>query len=79
MGKAELKDKLHEEIEHSDERLLKMIYALVTEYHAGDEPSDARKKLVMAERERYLQGEGESYTWQQVKEMATNRKTPDGL
>lgn len=32
MNAVEIKAKLHEEIESSDERLLKMIYALVKEY-----------------------------------------------
>lgn len=80
MNTVDLKDKLHEEIEHSDEKLLKMIYALVTEYHADtDDINDARMKLVLAEREQYLKGEGHTYTWQQVKDMAINRQKPNGI
>lgn len=80
MNTVDLKDKLHEEIEHSDEKLLKMIYALVTEYHADtDDIDDARMKLVLAEREQYLKGDGQTYTWQQVKDMAINRQKPNGI
>jgi len=34
---------------------------------------DARKKLIQAEREAHLKGEGKTYSWQQIKEMALNK------
>jgi hypothetical protein len=73
MGNPNIKEKLHEYIEHSDDRLLKMIYALIREYHDDDEYvdiEDARKKLIQAEREKYLAGKGISYNWEEVKDMA---------
>lgn len=80
MNKVELKDKLHEEIEHSDEKLLKMIYALVTEYHSDEESvEEARLKLVLAEREKHSKADGRTYTWQEVRQMAVNRQKPDGI
>ena len=38
-----------------------------------------RKQLIMEERERYLKGEGRSYTWNEVKEMAANKEKRNGL
>lgn len=34
--------------------------------------SDFRRKLILLEREDYLQSKGKSYSWNEVKEMATN-------
>lgn len=40
----------------------------------AEEGSDnARKKLIQAEREAYLKGEGNTYSWQQIKQMALNK------
>ena len=75
MTTADIKVKLHEEIEHSDSKLLKMIYALVREYHDSDDTlMDKRKLLIREERERYLRGEGKSYSWEEVKKMATGKR-----
>lgn len=34
--------------------------------------SDFRRKLILQEREDYLQGKGKSYSWNEVKELAIN-------
>jgi hypothetical protein len=71
MTVVEIKTRLHQQIDNSDEKLLKMIYALVNEYGVEEENiDDARKKLILAERERYLSGIGKSYTREEVKNMA---------
>ena len=33
-----------------------------------------RKNLVLAEREKYLKGEGKSYAWDEVKQMALKKE-----
>ena len=38
-----------------------------------------RKQLVMEERAKYLKGEGKSYTWDEVKDLAVNKKKRDDL
>lgn len=77
MTMVEIKSQLHEQIEHSDERLLKIIYAIVKEYREdSDDIDDARKKLIFAERDRYLAGSGKSYSWEEVKNMAINNQKP---
>jgi len=41
--------------------------------------SDLRKQLIQEERQKYLLGEGKSYSWDQVKEMAVNKGKRNGL
>jgi len=78
MTTAEIKSRLHEEIEHSDEKLLRMIYLLLKEYQGEDneDAAEIRKQLVREEREKYLAGEGRSYNWEEVKKMAFSKQRP---
>jgi hypothetical protein len=39
----------------------------------AEDVRDTRKKLIQAEREAYLKGEGKTFSWQQIKEMALNK------
>ncbi|HMI61347.1 MAG TPA: hypothetical protein VK518_10570 [Puia sp.] len=41
--------------------------------------TDLRKKLILEEREKYLRGEGNSYSWEEVKNMALNKDQRNGL
>lgn len=41
--------------------------------------TDLRKKLIQEERAKYLRGEGESYSWSEVKSMALNKDQRNGL
>ena len=81
MNTSEIKTKLHEQIEHSDDRLLKMVYALMNEYKNEDseDAENARKNLIRAERENYLKGTGRSYSWEEVKKMAVTGQKPYDL
>ena len=40
---------------------------------------DLRKKLIQEEREKYLRGEGRSFSWEEVKNMALNKDQRHGL
>jgi len=40
---------------------------------------DPRKKLIQEEREKYLRGDGKSFTWEEVKAMALNKDKRNGL
>jgi hypothetical protein len=40
---------------------------------------DLRKKLILEEREKYLRGEGRSFSWEEVKTMALNKDKRNGL
>ena len=47
----------------------------------GDEPdaNDLRKKLIVQERDNYLQGKGSSYSWEQVKAAALDKSKRHGV
>jgi hypothetical protein len=45
----------------------------------SEDGDDLRKPLVMEERASYLKGEGKSYSWDEVKEMAMNKEKRNGL
>jgi hypothetical protein len=45
----------------------------------GEDISDARKKLIQAERSAYLNGGGKSFTWEQVKDMTLNKDRRNAL
>ncbi|GAA4463444.1 hypothetical protein GCM10023093_11920 [Nemorincola caseinilytica] len=79
MNTPEIRTLLHEEIEHGDDRLLKMIYAIVKEYNEADDVASKRKQLIEEERSKYLKGEGRSYSWQEVKNMAIHKDRPNEL
>ena len=40
--------------------------------------TDLRKKLIQEERQKYLQGESKSFSWQEVKNMALNKDQASG-
>ena len=81
MSTAEIRHILHQQIDNSDERLLKMVYAMMKEYAHGntEESDDARKRIIDAEREKYLSGTGRSYSWAEVRYMAINRQTTNEI
>ena len=41
--------------------------------------TDLRQILVQEEREKYLRGEGKSFSWEEVKNMALNKEQRNGL
>jgi hypothetical protein len=40
---------------------------------------DSRKEIIQEERQKYLRGEGKSFNWEEVKEMALNKDKRNGL
>jgi hypothetical protein len=40
---------------------------------------DLRKQLIQEERQKYLRGEGKSFSWEEVKEMAIDKDKRNGL
>ena len=44
-----------------------------------DDVVDLCKKLIQEEREKYLRGEGKSFSWDEVKKMALNKDQRDAL
>jgi hypothetical protein len=80
MTVGEMKNKLHQQIDNSDERLLMKLFAVINENVNEDENIDeARKRVVLAERDRYLAGIGRSYTRDEARNMIIKGKRPDGF
>ena len=70
MTPSVIRQKLHQFIDQIEDKKAAAIYALLEE----DVDSIAqRKKLILAERENYLKGNGKSNSWDEVKAMAANK------
>ena len=41
--------------------------------------AELRKKMILQDRQHYLQGKGTTYSWEQVKQMALNKEKRNGL
>lgn len=76
MTMSNIRQKLHQAIDIIDDKKVTAIYALLKDEM---DTSIKRKKLIFAERERYLMGEGKSYSWPEVKKMATGKTKRNGL
>ena len=70
MKASTVRQKLHEFIDTIEDKKAEAIYTLFIDEIDID---TNRKNLVEMEREKYLQEEGKSYSWDEVKEMAKNK------
>ncbi len=75
MHATNIRQKLHQYIDKSDDKLLKLMYALAKEYNDDDEYefTDADIKLFDERREKRLNGESKTYSWQQAKDIITGK------
>lgn len=64
------RQKLHQFIDTIEDKKAAAIYTLLED---EIDTTSQRKKLVMAEREKYISGEAKSFSWEEVKEMATDK------
>lgn len=70
METENIKVKLHQIIDEMDGEKAEFIYSLLK----GElEISSFRKQLIRYEREKFLRVEGESFSWDEVKQMALNK------
>lgn len=70
MTTTNIRKRLHQFIDTIEDKKVAAIYTLLEDEM---EPDAQRKKLIMAERERYLRGEGRSYSWEDIKAMAIDK------
>ena len=66
-----IREKLQDYIRVADDKKVKAIYTM------GEDEIETclqRRKLIQAERDRYLSGEGKFYNWEEVKQMATDKR-----
>ncbi len=68
-----IREKLHQYIDSSDERLLKLMLALIKEYNDDDnfdyEFTSDEIKILDQRREDRLSGKSKTYTWQEAKDI----------
>ena len=74
-----IRQQLHQYIDNSDEKLLQLLFALAKEYNGDEEAdyqfTDADIKIFDDRREKRLNGESATYSWDEAKEMITGKKT----
>lgn len=56
------------------ESLLSVAKNYVQLKQEGMSSDDMRRRMIEQEREKYLRGEGKSYSWEEVKQMAVNKE-----
>lgn len=71
MQTANIRQKLHEYIDTIEDKKVEAIYTL---FENEIDTDASRRKLIQAEREKYLKGEGRSYSWKDVKQMAVDKE-----
>jgi len=77
MQTLDIRQKLHQYIDHGDERLLKMMLALAKEYNEDDADyifTDEDIKEFDQRREKRLSGESKAYRWQETTDIITGKK-----
>ena len=65
-----IRKELHQLIENMDDQKVETVYFLLMEEF---ETNSFRRQLIRYEREKFMRGEGESYSWDEVKQMAVNK------
>ena len=66
----QLRDQIHQYVDVADDRLLKLVKAMMDEYLKAEEPlelSTAQKEELDVRKERHLSGESASYSWKEIK------------
>jgi len=71
MNTSGIRQKLHHFIDTIEDKKAAAIYTL---FENEIDTEAQRKKLIQLEREKYLRGEGQSNSWNKVKEMAMNKE-----
>ena len=70
METAIIREKLHKIINEMDDQKAEAVYSLLV----GEPENDSfRRQLIRFEREKFMRGEGEFYSWDKGKQMAVNK------
>lgn len=76
MNTAAIRQQLHRFIDSIEDKRARAIYTLFEEEIDTD---TQRKKLIRLEREKYLRGEGKSYSPEEVKALALNKANRNAI
>jgi hypothetical protein len=78
MTTTNIRQKLHQYIDKSDDKLLNLMYALAKEYNDEDDAEYEFSEKEMAafeeRRAKRLSGESKTYSWEEAKEMITGKR-----
>ena len=66
----DIKKRIHEFIDHSDERILRIFNSIITTEEVEPTVPEFFYQELDKRRERHLKGESKSYTWEEVKTRA---------
>ena len=79
MQTLSIRQKLHQYIDNSDEKLLKMMFAMAKEYNEDDdfeyEFTTEDIKIFDERRKKRLSGESKTYSWQETKDIITGKQS----
>jgi hypothetical protein len=75
MQTTSIRQKLHQYIDNSDEKLLKMMLAMAKEYNEDDDIEFTTEdiKILDERRQKRLNGESATQTWNEVKKAIINK------
>lgn len=76
MNTATIREKLTQYIQTAHDKKIEAIYTIIED---EIDTESARKALIFAERNNYLNNEGKSFSWDEVKSMAINKDKRNGL
>ena len=71
-----IRQKLHQYIDSIEDKKAEAIYTLL---ESEIDTDLQRKRLVMAERDKFLHGEGQPFSWDEVKQMALNKEKRNAI
>lgn len=71
METTSIRQKLHQFIDAIEDTKAEAIYTL---FEDEIDTGVKRRKLIQAERENYLRGEGHSYSWEDIKDIAVHKE-----
>jgi hypothetical protein len=79
MQTTQIRQKLHQYIDDSDEKLLKLLFAVAKEYNEDDDDFEYEFtaediKEFDKRKEKRLSGESNTYSWEEAKQIITGKK-----
>jgi len=78
MEATDIREKLHNYVNNSDEKLLKLLYALATEYNDEDsfeyEFSQEDIEDFEQRKAKRISGESKTYSWKEAREIISGKK-----